>query len=164
MVKACQLLRTAYGPRECFWCPESTPRRLLMQWTRTRRFQKGKSTVAVRTVRGLQGMVWCPKPTPSAAGEALQCRAGGAPVRRSEEIRRRSKALHLPAARVSQTRTQRVTHRPNRSNALLGKAARLFRPWEAAILPARARVQPSRDPCWGDLNPEGLQRPGGSGP
>ncbi len=89
-----------------------------MQWTRTRHFQKGKSTVTVRTVHGLQGMVWCPKPTPSAAGEALQCRAGGAPVRRSEEIRRRSKALHLPAVSISPTPTQSATHRSNRSNGL----------------------------------------------
>ncbi len=99
-----------------------------MQWTRTRRFQKGKSTVAVRTVRGLQGMVWCPKPTPSAAGEALQCRAGGAPVRKSEELQKTSNALDLPDVRISQTRTQSATHRSNRSNALLGKAARLSAP------------------------------------
>ncbi len=118
IVKARQPLRTAYGPRGCFRCPKSTPRRLLMQWTRRRCFQKGKSTVTVRTVRGLQGMVWCPKPTPSAAGETLQCRAGGAPVRRSEEIRRRSKALDLPDVRISRTRMQSATHRYNRSNAL----------------------------------------------
>ena len=36
-----------------------------MQWTRARRFQKGKSTATVRTVHCLQGMVWCPKPTPA---------------------------------------------------------------------------------------------------
>ena len=47
-------------------------------------------------------MVWCPKPTPSAADEALQCRAGGAPVRRSEEIRKRSNALDFPDVRISQ--------------------------------------------------------------
>ena len=134
-----------------------------MQWTRTRRFQNCKTTVTVRMVHGLQGMAWCPKPTPSAVGEALQCRAGGAPVRRSEEIRRRSKALHLPAVRISPTRTQSATHRSNRSN-VSRKGRRSFRPWEAAILSARARVQPSRDPCWGDLNPEGLQRLGSSGP
>ncbi len=127
-VKAREPLRTACGSRGCFWYSKSTPRRLLMQWTCTRRFQKGKSTATVRTAHGLQGMVWCPKPTPSAAGEALQCRAGGAPVRRSEEIRKRSNALDFPDVRISQARTQSATHRSNRSNALLGKAARLSAP------------------------------------
>ena len=89
-----------------------------MQWTRTRLFQNGKSTVTVRTVRGLQGMVLCPKPISSGAGEALQCRAGGAPVRRSEEIRRRSKALDLPDVRISRIGMQSATHRFNRSNGL----------------------------------------------
>ncbi len=117
-VKAREPFRTAYGPRVCFWCPKSTPRRLLMQWTRRMRYQNNKSTATDRTVHGLQGMVWCPKPTPSAAGEDLQRRAGGAPVRRSEEIRRRSKALDLPIVRISGTRTQSATHRSNRSNAL----------------------------------------------
>ena len=50
-----------------------------MQWKRTTRFQNGKSTATVRMVHGLQGMAWCPKPTPSAADEALQYRASGAP-------------------------------------------------------------------------------------
>ena len=89
-----------------------------MQWTRRRRFQKCKSTVTVRTVHCLQGMAWCPKPTPSAAGEALQCRAGGAPVRRSEEIRWRSNALDFPDVRICQTYTQSATNRSNRSNEL----------------------------------------------
>ncbi len=120
-----------------------------MQWTRGRRVQKGNSTATVRTVHGLPGMVWCPKPTPSDAGEAQQCRAGGAPVRRSEEIRRRSKALDLPDVRISRTRTQSATHRSNRSNALLGKAARLSAPGRLPYFQRERASSPPGTPVGG---------------
>ena len=121
-----------------------------MQWTDAheafpKRQQHGGRPDGAR----LTGDGLVPKTNPSAAGEALQCRAGGAPVRRSEEIRRRSKALHLPAVRISPTPTQSATHRSNRSNALLGKAARLSAPGRLPYFQRERASSPPGTPVGG---------------
>ena len=106
---------------------------------------------------------WCRKPTPALL--ARPCNVAKAVPRSAIPRRSARDPRHWISQMCVFLQHLRKARRidpidPKRSK----KRRRSFCPLEAAILPARARVQPSRDPCWGDLNPEGLQRPGGSGP
>ena len=88
-------------PQVVFWVPKTNPSDVSHVVDAHEAFSKRQRHGDRPDGALLTGDGLVPKTNPSAAGEALQCRAGGAPVRRSEEIRRKSKASDFPIVRIS---------------------------------------------------------------